>query len=394
MPNRRNENTYQKQPEKPSFCSRRVVKTYKKNEFENISLQKNLSRIEKERFNSGMIRLDNVDKLLKISAKIKKTKTSIAVSPDRRRFLLENGFKINCREFNTEDFMEIIDDATLPKKQRAKSAPPRLTKEKPMLRLNDYITAKQEEKKKKEDQHNIEDNDNANDVDNDKFNTEHSNEREEQLDKKLSDTFRICKAPIFRTIIPPLKGREVWKVHEEKEQEEIMRKLSISHRKYIHSYRPASALGKRLKDQKEVKRTKSPSPVIETEINQEVDDYRMRVLSKHKLNQEIIKKTNKKLLKNRHKSATVRPTTQTFREAPVIKETFPVSIPRRQRPRTEVWGDPSKGSRNNENKSDIKDWTNQSHRKLRSSTFADASFAQMQVTVKGQSLKLFVSKFK
>ena len=101
---------------------------------------------------------------------------------------------------------------------------------------------------------------------------------------------RICKAPIFRTIIPPLKGREVWKVHEEKEQEEIMRKLPIYHRKYIHNYQPASALGKRLKDKEEVKRSKSPNPVIETEINQEVDDYRMRILSKHKLNQEIIKK--------------------------------------------------------------------------------------------------------
>ena len=155
MSNRCRKNTYQKQPEKPSFCSKRVVRTYKKNEFENISLQRNLSRIEKERFNCGMIRSNNVDKLHKISIKIKKTKASIAVSPDRRRFLLENGFKINCREFNIQDFMEIIDDATLPKKQRAKSAPPSLNKEKPMLRLNDYITAKQEEKKQEKDQHNI-----------------------------------------------------------------------------------------------------------------------------------------------------------------------------------------------------------------------------------------------
>ena len=249
MSNRCSKNTYQAQPEKPSFCSRKVVRTYKKNEFENISLQKNLSRIEKERFNCGMIRLNNVDKLHKISAKIKKTKASIAVSPDRRRFLLENGFKINCREFNIQDFMEIIDDATLPKKQRAKSAPPRLTKEKPMLRLNDYITAKQEEKKKEEDQHNIEKNDHDNDVDNVKSNTENSNEKEvKQLNKKLSGSSRIRKAPIFRTITPPLKGREVWKVHEEKEQEEIMRKLSTSHSKSIHNYRPASVLGKRLKD--------------------------------------------------------------------------------------------------------------------------------------------------
>ena len=394
MSNRCRKNTYQKQPEKPSFCSKRVVRTYKKNEFENISLQRNLSRIEKERFNCGMIRLNNVDKLHKISIKIKKTKASIAVSPDRRRFLLENGFKINCREFNIQDFMEIIDDATLPKKQRAKSAPPRLTKEKPMLRLNDYITAKQEEKKKEEDQHNIEKNDHDNDVDNVKSNTENSNEKEvKQLNKKLSGSSRIRKAPIFRTITPPLKGREVWKVHEEKEQEEIMRKLSTSHSKSIHNYRPASVLGKRLKDREEVKRSKSPNPVIEKEINQEVEDYRMRVLSKHKLNQEMNKKTNN-LLKNRHKSATVLPTTQTVLEVPVPKETFPLSTPRRQRSRTEVWTGRSKGSRNIENNNDNKDRAHQSHKKLRSSTIADTSFTQMQVTIKGQSLQLFVSKFK
>ena len=395
MYNQSSENTYQKQPEKPSFCSRRVVRTYKKNEFENISLQKNLSRIEKERFNSGMIRLDNLDKLLKISAEIKKTKTSIAVSPDRRRFLLENGFKINCREYNIQDFMEIIDDATLLKKQRAKSAPPRLTKEKPMLRLSDYITAKQEEKKKKEDQHNIDKNGNDNHVDNLKSNTENSNEKEvKQLNKKLSGSLRIRKAPIFRTITPPLKGREVWKVHEEKEQEEITRKLSTSHLKSIRNYRPVSALDKRLKDREEIKRSKSPNPAIEKEINQEVENYRMKVLSKHKLNQEINKKTNKKILKNRHKSATVRPATQTVLEVPVTKETFPLSTPRRQRSRTEAWADWSKGSRNIGNNNNNKDCAHQSHRKLRSSTIADASFAQMQVTIKGQSLQLFVSKFK
>ena len=120
----------------------------------------------------------------------------------------------------------------------------------------------------------------------------------------------------------------------------------------------------------------------------------MRVLSRHKLNQEMNKKTNKKLLKHRHKSATVRPTTQTVLEFPMPKETFPLRTARRQRSRAEAWAGWSKESRNIENNNDNKNWAHQSHRKLRSSTIADASFAQMQVTIKGQSLQLFVSKFR
>ena len=52
----------------------------------------------------------------------------------------------------------------------------------------------------------------------------------------------------------------------------------------------------------------------------------MRVLSRHKLNQEMNKKTNKKLLKHRHKSATVRPTTQTVLEFPMPKEQKPGQV--------------------------------------------------------------------
>ena len=162
----------------------------------------------------------------------------------------------------------------------------------------------------------------------------------------------------------------------------------------MHNYRPASALGKRLKGREDVKRSKSPNPVIEKEINQEVEDYHMRVLSKHKLNQEINKKTNKKLLKHRCKSATVRPTTQTVLKFPIPKEIFPLSTAKRQRSRTEAWPGRSKESRNIETNNDNKSWAHQSHRKFRSSTIADASFAQMQVTIKGQSLHLFVSKFR
>lgn len=192
-------NTKDKKKEKPSFLSKRVVKTQLRNEWENIRLDEELRQLNREKFNKNYKFIKTAQELHTRMSQIKQVKTSLSVSPERRLFVRKHGFAIDVKEFDIDYFMDLVFD-------RTGSSEPKTTTSTPLIRVNDFIHDKE---KKEQERAVIEDDVVLEAVD-------------EVPKRPESSRTPLHNAPTkkIRVIQPPLKGREIWKVHMERDRQE------------------------------------------------------------------------------------------------------------------------------------------------------------------------------
>ena len=84
--------------------------------------------------------------LQKIVRDLNTVKTKAQISPERRRFMSEHGFKMKRSESDINEFLTLIDDATLGHKYKGRAHSVSLTgshKERTMLRLSDIVDDKE-----------------------------------------------------------------------------------------------------------------------------------------------------------------------------------------------------------------------------------------------------------
>lgn len=205
-----NELTGNKMAEKPSFLSKRVLRTQKRNDWENLILTNQQEQLEKQKWNRYATHFTNMSKMTKVITGIRSVKDRAPVSPERRRFLAGSGFTVKEKSYDMNDFLSLMDDIIYPvKKNKEKKGFDE--KERSLLRLNSFT-------KKKDSQE-------------DMIELEEEVKSEEEIvqpDRKTSST---RARPLFiRHITPPLRGREVWKVHQEREEEQ----RHMTAMKYFH----------------------------------------------------------------------------------------------------------------------------------------------------------------
>ena len=352
--------------EKPSLLSKRVLKTNQRNEWESVKLTQELKGIEKQRFHYSISRLQYVDNLHKFVRDVKRVKTKAKVSPERKRFIIDHGYKIKIHEYDVNAFIAQIDEVTAPHKHtyRARSAPPtrRLVK-RPLLRLSDFI---QDEKQKCLLRKSIviEDKDKRKSSDNGKQREKKISNIGETVEHKLNSLY-------IREIRPPIRGREVWKVHQEQqeeasfmcenEQDQDMRKMSRNSLKPTLQRklsRSPSANGN----------NKNDNEIIDS-MNEEAESYRSKLLAKHGFlrSKQDISRTDE----NKNKKECVR-------------KTF-LSPPGFSRDTTIDQSDPADSIQ--QTKVDLPDTASRSVRRT------SVNYSQMQLTMGGKCVSVFVPKF-
>ncbi|XP_057302374.1 uncharacterized protein LOC130636609 [Hydractinia symbiolongicarpus] len=195
-----NELTGNKKAEKPSFLSKRVLRTQKRNAWESLILSNQQEQLDKQKWNRYATHFTNMSKMTKVITGIRSVKERAPVSPERRRFLAGSGFTVKEKCYDMNDFLSLMDDVIYPvKKNKEKKGFDE--KERALLRLNSFT----KKKDSLEDLIELEE-------------EVRSEDKFVHLDKKPSST---RARPLFiRHITPPLRGREVWKVHQEREEEQ------------------------------------------------------------------------------------------------------------------------------------------------------------------------------
>ena len=203
-----------KKGEKPSFLSRRVVKTQLRNEWENVKLEEKMRQINRERFHKSYMFIKRTQEFNKVLTQIQSVKTRISVSPERRRFLKKHGYSIGVRDFEMDHLLNLLfeDDFLLADGTDDKdyNNPPKP----PLIRLNDIMKAEEIELKRKlaaaEAEHDARLMDKRNGV----------SPKIAAPSIKPGAKVRSSKVVTqFRAIEPPKKGRELWKVRMDKERE-------------------------------------------------------------------------------------------------------------------------------------------------------------------------------
>ena len=99
-----------KEEEKPSFLSKRVVRTQLRNEWENIKLEETFRQMNRDRYNKNYNFIKNTQDLNKRLLEIQKVKTKLSVSPERRLFARKHGFEIKAQDFEMNYFMRLLFD--------------------------------------------------------------------------------------------------------------------------------------------------------------------------------------------------------------------------------------------------------------------------------------------
>lgn len=323
--------------EKPSFLSKRVVKTQLRNEWENVKLDEQLRQLTKERFNKSYAFIKGTQELNRILVQTQKVKTRMAVSPERRLFFKKHGFSIDVREFEMEHFMNRLF------KTEDDDAQPRH----PLIRLSDIAKANEMEKQAKV--------------------IENDLKIENIEDVPPSTTVAVLK-PInregvmkLRIIEPPKKGRELSKVRLDKEQKFKEGLLSKSQEK---------------------------------ELLQEVENYRRRIVSKLNQNNRrpATAQTIRLLSKTREKSSGIKADTSNkksaFLDLKSKEELLPVlSVPKvaaktkSQRPHTVFGSRRSLETSGREIKS------------AKTNKRQNFDYSEMRLHFQGKTASLFVSKF-
>ena len=185
--------------EKPSFLSKRVVRTQLHNEWENIKLEEQLRHLTRERFNKSYTFIKRTQELNNKLVQIQKVKTKISVSPERRLFIKQHGFAIDVRNFEMDHFMNLLFDSS-PQEDGSQPKPP-------LIRLNDIAKANEIERRRKL-------------IEND-IKVENIEDVAPPKIAAFKPTGRNNPPTKLRTIEPPKKGRDIRKVRMEKEREAI-----------------------------------------------------------------------------------------------------------------------------------------------------------------------------
>ncbi|XP_066927124.1 trichohyalin-like [Clytia hemisphaerica] len=182
-----------KEEEKPSFLSKRVVRTQIRNEWENIRLEETFRQMNRDRYNKNYNFIKNTQDLNKRLLEIHKVKTKLSVSPERRLFARKHGFEIKAQDFEMNYFMRLLFD----KEAFLDDLPS------PLIRVQDLKFAEEVEEMEK--------------VLAKKQEKEDTTPKQQEI---IIDTARHGTLQKVRKIEPPKKGREMWKFHLEKRQVE------------------------------------------------------------------------------------------------------------------------------------------------------------------------------
>ena len=322
--------------EKPSFLSRRVVKTQLRNEWENVKLDEKLRQLTKDRFNKNYAFIKRTQELNQILIQTKKVKTRIPVSPERRLFIKKHGFSINVRDFEMTHFMDQIFNTNTEENtfQQLRH---------PLIRLTDIV--KENEIKKQ-----------AEIMENDL--------KVENIDEApppptmavLKPMDREKKIMKLRIIEPPKKGRKLSKVRLDKENEVKEGLLSKSQEK---------------------------------ELLQQVEIYRRRIISNLEQNSRrpATARTISLLSKRKEKNEGITDNTSNIKSVPNLKglekqlPILTVSKTKSQRPHSVLGSERSKGTFRREIKSAK---THKRH---------NFDYSEMRLHFQGKTASLFVSKF-
>lgn len=202
--------TFTAMKEKPSSLSKKVLKTQLRNEWENGVLEEKLKCLDKQRYQQNHARIKTAQNLYAMISDIKKVKTRFSISPERRQFLLKNGFSTKQKDFSISDYLELMDDV-IDKPEDSSTAIGILMKRPhtPPIRLQDFIQEQQDTIKQKK----IE------------MDTNETQQPQKQQINSPPTTPRLAFKKL-RVIEPPINGREMWKVHiaqtaENKQQDHV-----------------------------------------------------------------------------------------------------------------------------------------------------------------------------
>ena len=232
-----------KQNEKPSILSRRVLRTFRLNEAENMKLKERLEHLGHSHMQQNALHSDDVRGLKRTMKRINSVKDKMEVSVHRRRFLAEYGVSVKQNEIDIEEFVNSLDEAIFDDKERrakcSSNSRPLLDSRtssasasgssseisvSSSLRLPiDSLLRKGKEKDKRKARASSAlplTVTNTTDV-------TQGNEMARELPRPKSAPISRTRQPfIFREITPPLKGRRVEEVYKQKEQEDkILQKL-------------------------------------------------------------------------------------------------------------------------------------------------------------------------
>uniref|UniRef100_A0A069DNL3 Putative cnidarian restricted protein n=1 Tax=Clytia hemisphaerica TaxID=252671 RepID=A0A069DNL3_9CNID len=201
-----------KEEEKPSFLSKRVVRTQIRNEWENIRLEETFRQMNRDRYNKNYNFIKKTQDLNKRLLEIHKVKTKLSVSPERRLFARKHGFEIKAQDFEMNYFMRLLFD----KEAFLDDLPS------PLIRVQDLKFAKEKVLAKKQEK-------------------EDTPPKQQEI---IIDTARHGTLQKVRKIEPPKKGREMWKFHLEKRQ--VEREGVMSHEQETELQQVVNAYRKRI----------------------------------------------------------------------------------------------------------------------------------------------------
>lgn len=200
--------------EKPSSLSKKVLKTQLRNEWENVVLEERLKNLDKQQFQRNYVHIKTVQKLQDMITDIKKVRTRLSVGPERRQFLLKNGFSIKEKDFEIDYYLQLMDGVIHETRNdycasinamnfsNASNHRPHT----PLIRLSDFIREKENAKKHKKVEIDLNENKDV------------YQQQQQQRQQQYQETVLPVKRIAFlktRVIEPPINGREMCKVHME-----------------------------------------------------------------------------------------------------------------------------------------------------------------------------------
>lgn len=160
-----------------------------------------MRQLNREKFHRNYKFIKTAQELRSRMTQIKQVKTSLSVSPERRVFMRKHGFSIDVKEFDMNYFMDLVFDKVGPDDHKS-------TTPTPLIRVNDFINAIEKKQKERA-------------IIEDDVVLEAIDEAPKLPESSIRRTpLRNTPTKKVRIIQPPLKGREIWKVHMERDRQE------------------------------------------------------------------------------------------------------------------------------------------------------------------------------